>query len=248
MTSEPSSPIQNIINQNWQRVCLQVDHACQAVGRDGSSVKIVGVTKYVGAELIAPLIEAGCRTIGENRPQSLWQKREWLEIHKKETAGSTQWHLIGHLQRNKVRRTLPLVDAIQSVDSLRLAREVSQQAEELGLCVQVLLDVNLTQDSTKTGFLPEQLRRDLGELIQLPGIDVRGLMAMSTLDASTSQVRSDFCRVRQFRDELVTRAGGEISLSELSMGMSGDFAEAIAEGSTCVRIGSHLWTGIGTTP
>lgn len=186
---------------------------------------------------------AGCSTIGENRPQSLWQKREWL-ASKSDSVPQAQWHLIGHLQRNKVRRTLPLVDVIQSIDSLRLAAEVSLEAQNAGLSARVLLNVNVSQDSTKTGFLPEQIRRDIESLVQLPNLQVFGLMAMSSLDARKIQIREEFLAVRQLRDELSQRLCGAVDLPELSMGMSGDFEEAIAEGSTCVRIGSNLWTGI----
>ncbi len=240
----PSITTQSVINSNWNRVCEQVAQASLLSGREPSQIKIVGVAKYVGPEFTAQLVDAGCSLIGENRPQSLWKKVEWFEEQRSDLASSVQWHLIGHLQRNKVRRTLPLVDMIQSVDSLRLARELSDEAIQLGITARILLDVNVTQDTTKTGFTVDRLRCDLQALAELPNIELCGLMAMSSLDADAREVRREFAAVRELRDQLAGHLNNPASFVELSMGMSGDFEEAIAEGSTCVRIGSNLWTGI----
>jgi pyridoxal phosphate enzyme (YggS family) len=240
----PSTDTQQIITHNWNRVQQQVAEACQRAGRSPSEVKIVGVAKYVGPEFTAQLVSAGCTRIGENRPQSLWQKREWFDQHASSPGPAVQWHLIGHLQRNKVKRTLPLVDMIQSVDSLRLAKEISDVAVVLKNEAHILLDVNLTQDRTKTGFDVDQLRRELPEILKLPNLRLCGLMAMSSLEADPATVRKEFAAVRDLRDQLTVEYGSQISLNELSMGMSGDYQQAIAEGSTCVRIGSNLWNGI----
>jgi len=244
MVIRPSTETQSVITHNWTSVQQQVAEACQKVDRDPTEVKIVGVAKYVGPEFTAQLVNAGCRLIGENRPQALWQKREWFESNCDAGTGPMEWHLIGHLQRNKVKRTLPLVDMIQSVDSLRLAQEISLAAVLLGVHIPVLLDVNITQDKSKTGFLVDQLRNDLVAMLELPNIQLRGLMAMSTLDANRVAIRQEFAAIRNLRDRLMQEFQPPIELTELSMGMSADFEQAIAEGSTCVRIGSNLWTGI----
>jgi hypothetical protein len=201
----------------------------------------VGVAKYVDAALTAQLVAAGCSVIGENRPQQLWDKYAWFEEQK---SPMPQWHLIGHLQRNKVRRTLPMLDMIESVDSLRLAEEISQEAGRAGKIMSILVDVNPTQDSSKTGLTIEQLLEQAESIAKLPNIRWCGLMAMSTLDADSATIAKEFSMVRQLRDRLQTELGDQVQLNKLSMGMSGDFQQAIAEGSTSVRIGSSLWAGL----
>ncbi len=154
-----------------------------------------------------------------------------------------QWHLIGHLQRNKLKRTLPLISLLHSLDSLRLAQAVSQEAVQQGLRCRVLLEVNVTSDSSKTGMSIDHTRSLLELADQLPGIEFCGLMAMSSLDATATHAQREFQRVSDLRDQLQLEFA-ELALRELSMGMSGDFRQAIAAGATLVRIGSSLWQGI----
>lgn len=231
-----------IIQKNWLDVSNQIAEACQVAGRNPAEVQVVGVAKYVDAALTAQLVQAGCKVIGENRPQLLWEKSEWFEQHQ---VTQPAWHLIGHLQRNKIRRSLPLVQMIQSVDSWRLAQEISQEAVRVGRIIDVLIDVNLTQDDSKTGILQGELLTHCDQIASLPNLRWRGLMAMSSLGANSPQASLEFAQVRELRDTLSERLKGSgVELSVLSMGMSGDFREAIAEGSTCVRIGSNLWTDV----
>lgn len=230
-----------IIRDNWQRVCEQVEHACHQADRHSNSVRIVGVSKYVDAALTAQLVKAGCLTIGENRPQLLWEKHQYFILQQ---LPMPSWHLIGHLQRNKVRRTLPLVDMIESVDSLRLAEELNAEAEKLQIRLKILVDVNVTQDQTKTGLSVEQLEQAAEQLAGLSNLTWCGLMAMSSLSANPNNVMAEFVQVRELRDRLQALLGPAVELSELSMGMSGDFQQAIRAGSTSVRIGSNLWTNI----
>jgi PLP dependent protein len=230
-----------IIRQNWLRFTEQVEEACHQANRGCHEVRIVGVAKYVDAALTAQLVNAGCTTIGENRPQLLWEKHEYF---KQIQLPMPSWHLIGHLQRNKVRRTLPLVQMIESVDSLRLAQELNAEAAKINLRLDILVDVNLTQDATKTGMTLEQLENAAEELAGFQFLNWRGLMAMSSLSAEESTVMAEFVKVREVRDRLQAKLGPSVSLSELSMGMSGDFRQAIKAGSTSVRIGSNLWTDI----
>lgn len=155
-----------------------------------------------------------------------------------------QWHLIGHLQRNKLKRTLPIIDLLHSLDSLRLTEAINAEAASRALPCRVLLEVNVTQDSSKTGMSIEQARSVLELAQDLPGIEFCGLMAMSSLDANADHARREFERVRELRDQLQREFTGQATLTELSMGMSGDFREAIAAGATLVRIGSSLWQDI----
>jgi pyridoxal phosphate enzyme (YggS family) len=222
-------------------VCEEVRSACQKAGRSEREVQIVGVAKYVDAALTAQLVASGCAIIGENRPQLLWEKSDFFQ---QQGIDAPKWHLIGHLQRNKVRRSLPIVDMIESVDSLRLAEEINSEAQRIGKTVSILVDVNVTQDSSKTGLQDEQLLRESTQISQLSNLRWCGLMAMSSLDADKDTVLKEFAKVRQLRDRLQSQLGNQVNLKELSMGMSGDFPEAIAEGATSVRIGSSLWASL----
>jgi pyridoxal phosphate enzyme (YggS family) len=241
---QPASDLTaRLLRDNWLRVTEQVAEACLAAGRQPHSVRIVGVSKYVSPELAWQLAQAGCNLFGENRPQSLWDKVAYFGSQPK-LASSTQWHLIGHLQRNKIKRTLPLISLLHSLDSLRLSEALSQEASLLGRVLPVLLEVNVTSDATKTGMAISELEELLGNVERLPGIKVSGLMAMSSLAADALAAQREFEQVRLLRDQLQTSYGQGLELNELSMGMSGDFPAAIAAGATLVRIGSSLWQGL----
>lgn len=241
MNRPASSETQSIIRENWLRVSNQVAEASIASSRDPSEVKIIGVAKYVDAPLTSQLVAAGCGIIGENRPQLLWEKHQWF---LDQGLVQPQWHMIGHMQRNKLRRTLPLLSMLESVDSWRLAEELSAEAVRAQRSIDFLVDVNLTQDNTKTGMMPEELLRVSEQLVELPNMNWRGLMAMSSLEADSATISREFAAVRELRNQLQLRLGSGVDLSELSMGMSGDFQQAIQQGSTCVRIGTSLWAGV----
>lgn len=228
-----------LIRDNWQRVLEEVAEACSQAGRDPETVSIVGVSKYVGPALTAQLVAAGCATLGENRPQVLWEKTAWFE---EQGVLPPTWHMIGHLQRNKVRRTLPLIACIHSVDSLRLAKAINTEAAANARTLDILLEINPTDDEGKTGVLPGQAKELAQAIAGLENVNLTGLMAMSTHHAEETQARREFAAIRELRDQLAAECS--IGLPVLSMGMSGDFREAIAEGATLVRIGSNLWQGI----
>jgi pyridoxal phosphate enzyme (YggS family) len=154
--------------------------------------------------------------------------------------------MIGHLQRNKARRTLPHVTLLHSGDSLRLLQAVDRLSQEAGRVTDVLVEVNVSGDTTKHGFQGEEVEPLLPKLAGLHGLRIRGLMAMASWGGSLDEARQDFIRLRKLRDRLATSCPSEISLDELSMGMSGDFEVAIEEGATLVRIGSALYEGIET--
>ncbi len=240
-----SATTARLLQGNWARVCDQVHDACVRARRDPQQVQIVGVSKYVGADLAWQLAAAGCTILGENRPQSLWEKYEYFSARGTESLTfSPSWHLIGHLQRNKLRRTLPMLSMLHSLDSLRLAEAVSSEATAADKRLPVLLEVNVTGDTTKTGLRPSELPFVLEQVDRLAGIEIRGLMAMSSLSADALVARREFDQVRELRDQLQQQFRNVVELSQLSMGMSGDFREAIAAGATLVRIGSNLWEGI----
>jgi hypothetical protein len=188
------------------------------------------------------LAQAGCRVLGENRPQHLWEVAE--EAGSALADSTLEIHMIGHLQRNKVARTLPLISCLHSLDSLRLAQAVSEAAKKSARVLPCLLEVNVTQDEQKTGATAEDALPLSEEIIALDGIRLIGVMGMTTLGIDANAAREEFRKIRQLRDRLQSSLGPAVELNELSMGMSGDYREAIAEGSTMVRIGSRLWEGI----
>lgn len=206
--------------------------AATAAGRDPGSVTLVAVSKTHPAESVREAFEAGQAIFGENRVQELLAKAPLL-------PAKIRWHLIGHLQKNKVRKVLPLAELIHGVDSLELARDIDRIAAELGLFPRILLEVNVSGEESKFGFDPGVLRTQVDELLGLPRVQVEGLMTIAPYVENPEEVRHVFRNLRTLRDELATRSG--TPLSTLSMGMSGDFEVAIAEGATLVRVGTSIF-------
>ncbi len=229
------------VRTNWLRLVDDVAQAAADAGRQPDEVQIVGVTKYVDPPTAACLVAAGCRDLGENRPQKLWEKVQWMQQQASDPA-SIRWHMIGHLQRNKIRRTVPMLHLLHSVDSPRLAAALSESLEPDAAPLNVLLEVNVTGDDSKTGLPPDQARQTLDSLLTQPMIRVQGLMGMAGITANVSECRQQFATIRQLRDTWQSEYG--ILLPQLSMGMSGDFAAAIAEGATIIRVGTRLFAGL----
>jgi len=225
------------IAQNLAAVRQRIAEAAGRCGRTAADITLVAVTKYVGLDEARALVEAGCRDLGESRPQQLWEKAVAL-------GDSPRWHLIGHLQRNKVRRTLPLVSMIHSADSPRLIAAIDEAAAELGRRVPILLEVNTSGEPAKGGFEPAAIEPFLPELAGFRYVAVRGLMCMASLEGGLDAAHRDFAALRTLRDRLRANCPPEIALDELSMGMSGDYEAAIEEGATIVRIGSALFEGV----
>ena len=226
------------IRENLSRVRERIAAAAIRTGRPAEAVRLVGVTKYVDATTARLLVEAGLKNLGESRPQELWAKAAALADVK------PHWHLIGHLQRNKVARTLPLWPVIHSADSLRLLEEISRVAEGLGGPIEVLLEVNISGDETKHGFQSADLAPLLPRIGNLPSVQVQGLMTMAAREGDLDRTRRDFAALRELRDRLAINCPPQVILNDLSMGMSGDFEVAIEEGATIVRVGSALFEGV----
>lgn len=224
-----------IVRANLERVRAEVAAACARAGRDPAGVTIVGVTKYVGVAAAAALLAAGCTDLAESRPQALWDKAAALP--------RARWHLVGRLQRNKVRRTLPLVSLLHTLDSLRLLGAIEE--EGAGRELEALVEVNLDGDPRRAGVAADGLGALLDAAAAAARVRVRGLMGMASLsggDGGAGTARRQFAALRELRERFAADHPG---LVELSMGMSGDFPEAILEGATIVRIGSALWEGLG---
>lgn len=200
-------------------------------------VTVVAVSKTKPDEAIMNLYQEGQRIFGENRVQELVGKEERLPM-------DIQWHMIGHLQRNKVKYIAPFVSMIHAVDSPRLAEEISKQAARHERRIPVLLQVHIAEESAKFGFSPEELYHWLSTkpLLDLPGIEVHGLMGMATFTDNMDQVRREFKSLSSLFEELKTDAmSGVDYFTEISMGMSGDWEIAVEEGATMIRIGSLLF-------
>lgn len=227
-----------LIAANVAHIRERIAAAATDARRNPAEIKLVAVSKYVDAATAALLVDAGCRSLGEARPQQLWEKAAAPELT------GVEWHLIGRLQRNKIRRTLPLVSLIHSVDSERLLAAINDEAAALGMTSRVLLEVNCSGDATKQGFTAEDVRALLPALPNYAHAEVAGLMTMAALDGDDAVAHANFAALHTLRDELAHQTPPNVSLKELSMGMSGDFEIAIAEGATIVRIGSSLFEGV----
>jgi pyridoxal phosphate enzyme (YggS family) len=210
----------------------KIAQAASAAGRDPAAVELVAVSKTHPAESVREAGEAGQIVFGENRVQELLAKAPLLPSH-------LRWHLIGHLQKNKIRKALPVVDLIHGVNSLDLAQDIDRVAAELGLFPRVLLEVNVSGEGTKFGFKPDLLRSELDTLLTLPRVQIEGLMTIAPYVEDPEDVRPVFASLRDLRDELARRSG--TPLTTLSMGMSGDYEIAIAEGATLVRVGTAIF-------
>ena len=222
------------IADNVQRVRDRIATAAKACGRSPAEIRLVAVTKYVGCEEAAALLEAGCRDLGESRPQELWQKAEDPRL------ASARWHLVGHLQRNKVRRTLPYLSLLHSLDSERLANSIEEHAAAIGERVSVLLEVNCFGDVEKHGLTPGDVEPVVERLLGLDHVRLRGLMTMAARGGGREVAQRNFAELRQLREDLRSRLP-TVELTELSMGMSGDLEEAVQQGATIVRVGSALF-------
>ena len=232
------SHVASRVAENLARVRDRIAAAAGRAGRPPDDIRLVAVTKYVEAPIAAALVAAGCHDLGESRPQSLWNKAAQLG------AATVRWHMIGHLQRNKIRRTLPLVHLVHSTDSRRLLAALEEEAALAESTVNVLLEVNVTPDITKTGFAANDLAPTIEWAASLAHVSIRGLMGMASLGGDEQAACRDFERIRRLRDELAKNCPPTVTLDELSMGMSNDFEIAIEEGATLVRVGSALFEGL----
>ena len=227
----------DFLAERRERILSNVRDACAKAGRTADAVEIVAVSKTVGPEEVAAAYALGWRLFGENRPQELVRKLSALGDNP-ETSGIT-FDMIGNLQKNKINQVLGRVRLIHSVSSVHLAEAVSKRALDKNLVAQVLLEVNVSGETSKSGFAPDEVRAELEGILELEGIAVKGLMTMAPID-DESVVRRTFSGLRELRDELSIRSG--LPLATLSCGMSDDYVIAIEEGSTLVRLGRTVFS------
>jgi len=219
--------------ENFSRLQDEVATVAREVGRSPSEIKIIPVTKTHPAAAVEYSQRAGLTVVGENRVQEAASKKSEL------TDIAVQWDLIGHLQSNKAAQAVATFDRVQSLDSLKLARRLDRFAGEAGKALHCLVQVNTGEDPRKYGFRMDGFEREVGELVQLQNIRIDGLMTIAPLEDSTATARETFARLRSLAEK--SRQDVGLELPELSMGMSGDWAEAVQEGSTMIRVGSALF-------
>ena len=221
------------LNDILDEVRSKIAAACGRAGRSPSEVEIVAVTKTHGAEVVDEAWRAGLRIVGENKVQeAAWKKPA--------SMSGPEWHLIGHLQSNKVRHALELFDCIHSVDSAKLADRINMIADEIGARPRILLEVNVSGEKSKSGMRPEDVEPTVRHVVEnCPRLTLEGLMTMAPFSENPEDARPYFRRLREMRDDLQSRLG--VGLPSLSMGMSGDYEVAVEEGATWVRLGTVLF-------
>ena len=220
------------IAENLAEVGQRISAACQRAVRDPADVELIAVSKTFPADAVREAAAAGQHVFGESRLQEAEPKIALL-------PGSLHWHFIGRVQRNKVRRILPLFEVIHAVDSFALASYMNGIAAELGLFPKILLQVNVAGEATKGGFEPAVLRRELASMLDLDRLEIMGLMCIPPAGPDAESARPWFVALRGLRDALARESG--VPLSSLSMGMSGDYEVAIEEGASHVRVGSAIF-------
>ena len=224
------------INSNIATVLRRIEQACRRCGRDPETVNLIAVTKTVGSDRIKEAVQAGVMFIGENRVQEAWQKFD-------EVGKEVAWHMIGHLQTNKVRRVLKFADMVQSVDSLHLAKALHVESEKLNREIDVLIQVNTSDEESKFGLSPAQVADTVDEMSSFGRVKIRGLMTIGAFVPNPEQTRPSFRKLRELRDTIAARQIKGVEMQELSMGMTNDFEVAIEEGATMVRIGRSIFGG-----
>ncbi len=243
------------LRRNVARVRSDIAGACQRARRDPADVRLVGVTKYVSPTVLRELLGCGVDDIGESRPQQIAARAaecgpanlDWPATG--DVAGPhPRWHMIGHLQRNKIKMLLPHARIIHSIDSQRLAAAVASQAADLHATVDVFIEVNVSGESSKGGVSPSEAHQLADFIAAQRGIRLRGLMTMAPFDADPETARPYFARLRVVLQELREGLAGATHLRHLSMGMSQDYVQAVEEGATFVRVGSALFEGLPSEP
>jgi pyridoxal phosphate enzyme (YggS family) len=221
------------IARNWAEVQRRAAAAAERAGRAPGEVTVVAASKTFPAEVLREAYGAGVREFGENYVQEALEKLP-------ELPADVCWHLIGHLQSNKARQVAGRFGLIHSVDSVHLARELDKQAAKAGSRQDVLVQVNIADEETKSGLAPDEVLDAVGEVAQLAHLRVRGLMTIGPMVTNAEDARPVFAQLRELRDRAQSRLP-DLPLRELSMGMTGDFETAIEEGATLVRVGRAIF-------
>ena len=223
-----------MVAENYRYVLKKVEEACARSGRDPKDVTLIAVSKTKPIEMIEEAMEAGARVFGENKVQELCDKYEQLpkDLH---------WHLIGHLQRNKVKYIVDKAELIHSVDSLKLAEEISKEALKKNVEVNILIEVNVAEEESKFGVSVEETLALVEEIAKLPGIHIQGLMTIAPYTTDPEENRPVFRTLKKLAVDIKKKNIDNVCMDVLSMGMTGDYEVAIEEGATMVRVGTGIF-------
>ncbi len=224
----------SIIRDNLETVKANIEAACARSGRDSKEVTLVAVSKTKPVEMLQEAYDLGCRDFGENKVQELVWKYDML-------PKDIRWHMIGHLQRNKVKYIVDKVYMIHSVDSLRLAEEISKEACKKNITVSVLVEVNVAGEESKFGTSTEEAASLVKDISELPNIVVKGLMTIAPYVENSEENRLYFARLKQIYVDIIHKNIDNICMEELSMGMTGDYEVAVEEGATYIRVGTGIF-------
>ncbi len=222
------------LKKRLENVTHRINNAALKCNRDPESIHLVAVTKAVSTSRVREAIEAGVTTLGENYVQEARDKFNVLGIYP------VSWHFIGHLQSNKAKYAVRLFDLIHSVDTLKLARELNKQAKKVNKIQDVLIQINISKESSKSGSDIENAANLIKDMVLFENLSVKGLMAMPPFFNDPEKSRPYFIALRKLRDQIQNAFSG-VLLNELSMGMTGDFEVAVEEGATIVRIGTAIF-------
>ena len=223
-----------MVQEQLNEVRQKIVQACERAGRNPSEVKLIAVSKTKPVSMIEEAIACGQTVFGENKVQELCDKIPQL-------PANLEWHLIGHLQRNKVKYIVDKVALIHAVDTVRLAKQISQEAIKAGVTVQILLEVNVAREESKFGFMEEEVEEAVREIAAFPNIQIVGLMTIAPFVADPEENRIYFKKLHQLCVDINKKNIDNIRMSELSMGMTGDYEVAIEEGATMVRVGTGIF-------
>ncbi|MBR6019589.1 MAG: YggS family pyridoxal phosphate-dependent enzyme [Lachnospiraceae bacterium] len=224
-----------MVTDNLNAVRERIAKACEASGRDIKDVRLIAVSKTKPEEMIREAYVAGQREFGENKVQEMCAKAEAM------ADLNITWHLIGHLQKNKVRKAVAVAAMIHSVDSLELAAEIQKEAARIGKVQDILLEVNVAAEESKFGLTPDEVPEIAKQLEAFPNVRLRGLMTVAPYTENPSENRVYFRQLNKLTVDIQSKKTDNISVDCLSMGMSNDFEEAIEEGATMVRVGSLIF-------
>ena len=223
------------LKQRLEDIRERIRRAAESCNRDPDSIRLVAVSKTVPAETVKEAIEAGATILGENYVQEAREKFDALVLYP------VSWHFIGHLQSNKAKYAVRLFDLIHTVDSLKLARALDKEAKKVDKIQPILVQVNISGEDTKSGISAAVAPELISQISQSENLAVKGLMTMPPYFYQPEKVRPYFAALRELRDQIKKQSLPNVSLDELSMGMTGDFEVAIAEGATIVRIGTAIF-------
>ncbi len=223
-----------MLKDNYEAVEKKVAQACARAGRNPSEVTLIAVSKTKPVEMLQEIYDAGARVFGENKVQEICEKYDKL-------PSDIKWHMIGHLQRNKVRQVIDKVAMIHSVDSYRLAQEISVQAQKKNITMPILIEVNIAGEESKFGMSAEDTIQLVEEIAMLPNLKIQGLMTIAPFVEDAEENRQYFREIKQLSVDIKNKNIDNVTMDILSMGMTGDYEVAIEEGATMVRVGTGIF-------